>query len=206
MEVGSLFTASKWEILAHLAKGKFSPLELSQKLNTSIANISQQLRLLEFAGIVKKEKVSQREAGKPRTLYYLADDFGHIVLVMKNCAEKRLLALAEHHKVLMRIWMIEDASLHYFLEKFFWKMEHLVGQTKAILVDTKSSEIVVYMVTDSKEIEKKVQDVQIKNLEGETRNIAVKVVLEREMAAKLPREKIAELHVIHDRIGLPRKD
>jgi predicted transcriptional regulator len=203
MEIETLFTSSKWDILSYLAKGKYSPLELSHKLKTTIANISQQLRLLEFAGIVKKEKVSQREAGKPRTLYFLADDFSHMILVMKNCAEKRLIPLTDHHKIIMRIWMIQDVSTHYFLEKFFWRIEHLMDQLKLILVDTKSTDLTIFIVSDQKDIEKKLQDTQIKNMRGETKTIVVKSLLEKDIGtAKLTREKLAELHVIHDPEGI----
>ncbi|MFH0978187.1 MAG: helix-turn-helix domain-containing protein [Candidatus Woesearchaeota archaeon] len=198
MDIESLFTVSKWEILSHLSLGKLSPLELSRKLNTSMANVSQQLRLLEFAGIVKKEKVSAREAGKPRTLYFLADDFCDLVLLSKNFARKRLLRLTEYHKIVLKIWMIEDVSSHYFLEKFFWKIEHLVEQTKAIAVETKGSDITVYLVTDSKDLEKKVQDIQLKNVQGQTKSISVKVILEKELF-KLSKQ---ELNVIHDPEGI----
>jgi predicted transcriptional regulator len=208
MDIETLFTVSKWGILTHLAEGKFSPLELSKKLNTSIANISQQLRLLEFAGLVKKQKISQREAGKPRTLYFLANDFGYLVLLMKDCADKRLLALTEHHKIIMRIWLIEDVSKHYVLEKLYWKIEPVIEQAKCIVVDTKSPEPTVYVVTDSKDLEKKMQDVQVKTPSGETKTITVKVVLEREVGtAKLPLEKMTEFHIIHDPKGiLTKKD
>ena len=202
MELETLFTASKWEILTYLSKSKFSPLELSKKINTSIANVSQQLRLLEFAGLVKKEKVSQREAGKPRTLYFLAKDFSHLILVMANCAEKRLVPLTEHHKILLRIWMIEDVQLHYFLEKFYWKIENIVDQSKLIVVDTKSPELTVYIVSDSRDI--KIQDTQIRNLRGETKNIVLKVLSEKELAAKLPKEKLSEMNIIYDPRGILR--
>jgi predicted transcriptional regulator len=204
MELETLFTISKWEILTYLSKGKYSPLELSKKINTSIANVSQQLRLLEFAGLVHKEKVSQREAGKPRTLYFLANDFSHLVLVSKNYADKRLLPLTDHHRMLMRIWFIEDISLHYIIEKFCWKLEHLMPQLKAILVDEKGP--TVYLVADGKDLEKKVQDTQLKDQEGQTRTIAVRHITPKDIGtARLPKEKLAGLNAIHDPEGIIAK-
>ena len=55
MEIESLFSSTRWEILELLSKEKLSPIELSLKINTTSANISQQLRLLELAGLVKSE-------------------------------------------------------------------------------------------------------------------------------------------------------
>ena len=57
MELETLFTEQKWNILKSLSEGKFSPLQLANRSNTTIANISQQLRLLEAAELVKKEKI-----------------------------------------------------------------------------------------------------------------------------------------------------
>jgi len=202
MEIETLFTISKWEILTHLAAGKYSPLELSRKINTSMANVSQQLRLLEFAGLVRKEKLSQREAGKPRTLYFRAKDVSHLVLLANRVAEKRLLTLTEHHKAIIRIWMIEDTSAHYFVERFYRKIEHLLDQLKAILIDSSRPDIIAYLIADSKDLDKKVQDTQIKDTKGETRNIIVKVLTEKDVgSAKLLAERIGQLSVIHDPEG-----
>ena len=56
MELASMFTEQKWNIIKALSENKYSPLQLAEKLDTTMANISQQLRLLEASNIVKKEK------------------------------------------------------------------------------------------------------------------------------------------------------
>ena len=60
MDHETLFTASKWHILKQLETQPRSPLELARICETSIANVSQQLRLLEMAGLVKTKRVSNR--------------------------------------------------------------------------------------------------------------------------------------------------
>jgi len=204
MELENLFTVSKWEILSNLSRGKQSPMELSQKLRTTMANISQQLRLLEFAGLVKKEKVSQRDAGKPRTLYFLSDDFAHLVLIGKNCAQKRLLHLNDHHITMLRIWMIDDSSLHYYIEKLYWKIEQSIEQLKFLVVDTKSPEITLYAATDSKELERKLQDTLLRPPQGDLRSFVVKVVPEKEIQGRL--DKLAAMHVVYDPKGILLKN
>jgi len=57
MEQEQLFTAAKWGILEALSKRNMSPLELSAYVDSSLANISQSLRMLELAGIVKTDPV-----------------------------------------------------------------------------------------------------------------------------------------------------
>ena len=93
MELDGLFTSTKWEILSLIAREPRNPLMLAEQLGTSIANVSQQLRLLEVAGLVRKEKVSNRERGKPRTVYSLAGDLFYMVILSKDRQEKRLTPL-----------------------------------------------------------------------------------------------------------------
>lgn len=197
MDIATLFTSSKWDILQLLAQEKLSPLELSKKLNTSIANISQQMRLLEFAGLVKKERVSQRDAGKPRMLYFLADDFGHICIAANHHAEKKLLKLTTHQKILILTWMIEDSRLHQTIEKAIAKIEPAIEQVKAILIDTKTDPCVMYIVTDSKEL--KQQEIETK---GQATRIQLRIVPEKDFG-KI--DNSAAMHILHDPNGTVQK-
>ncbi|MBW2966588.1 winged helix-turn-helix domain-containing protein [Candidatus Woesearchaeota archaeon] len=105
MELETLLTGSKWEILELLAKNKLSPTELAKKLNTTIANISSQLRLLQTAGLVKREKTRAAGAGKPRTLFSLSDDFCFITVFSTNFAKKKLLRLNKEQKEVLKKWL-----------------------------------------------------------------------------------------------------
>jgi len=107
MEVETLLTGSKWEIIELLAKEKLSPIELAKKLNTTVANISGQLRLLQTAGLVKKEKTGSAGAGKPRTLFSLSDDYGFITVFSKDFAKKKLLKLTKEQKEQLKRWLKE---------------------------------------------------------------------------------------------------
>ena len=107
MELETLLTGSKWEILELLAKEKLSPIELAKKLNTTVANISGQLRLLQTAGLVKREKTGSAGAGKPRTLFSLADDYGFIIVFSKDFAKKKLLKLTKEQKEQLKRWLKE---------------------------------------------------------------------------------------------------
>jgi DNA-binding MarR family transcriptional regulator len=69
MDIDSFFTSPRWKVLEILAKTPSSPMEISKQLNTSIAYISQQLKLLEAAGLVTKVRTRATERGKPRTLF-----------------------------------------------------------------------------------------------------------------------------------------
>lgn len=97
-----MLTGTKWDIIKALSKESLSPLELSKLLNTTIANISQQLRLLQAANLIKKQKTGQAKAGKPRTLFSLSEDYAFIAVFSKGFAEKKLVKITEKNKQLIK--------------------------------------------------------------------------------------------------------
>lgn len=123
MEHETLFTASKWDILKQLEVHERSPIELARVCNTSVANVSQQLRLLEMAGLVTSRRISNRDRDKPRILYSIAGDLSYVIATSDKFVDKKVLRLSEHNKIIMRIWFIEDAGVRYALEKTFWTLE-----------------------------------------------------------------------------------
>ena len=102
MELETLLIGSKWQIIEQLTKKKQSPLELAKKLGTTIANISQQLRLLELGNIVKKEKTGASGLGKPKTLFSLKQEFAYIIIASDKKADKKLITLTKKEKYLLK--------------------------------------------------------------------------------------------------------
>jgi predicted transcriptional regulator len=123
MDHETLFTATKWDILKVLEKGPKSPLEISNALGSSLANVSQQLRLLEMAGVVTSKRVSNRDKDKPRILYSLAGNLSYLIATSDKFVDKKMLSLTERNKIILRIWFLDDANLRYALEKAFWQIE-----------------------------------------------------------------------------------
>lgn len=111
MDLETLLTGTKWEILQMLAEKKRSPLELAKILNTTIANISQQLRLLQAAGLVKKERAEGTKraegigAGKPRTLFSIAYEFAFVIMVSDKTAKKKMVKLTHDKKKVLNQWI-----------------------------------------------------------------------------------------------------
>ncbi|MEA2037343.1 MAG: helix-turn-helix domain-containing protein [Nanoarchaeota archaeon] len=190
MELETMFTEQKWNILKSLSSGKFSPLQLAERSNTTIANISQQLRLLEAAELVKKEKIPNRDKGKPRTLFSLSHDHTYLISTMKDFADKKLLELSNYHRILLRILFLEDSSLHYYISKFYWKIEDYLDQIKAIAVIPDGDEIKVAIVGDkAKEIEKKIGNVTIKKPNDKAKLVKVKSITKEELIKLLKQGK-----------------
>jgi DNA-binding MarR family transcriptional regulator len=63
-----IFLNNKWIILKEIAESPQSPSDLALKTNTSLSNITQQLKLLEAYQIVRREKSEEKNTGKPRTI------------------------------------------------------------------------------------------------------------------------------------------
>ncbi|MCK5282026.1 MAG: winged helix-turn-helix transcriptional regulator [Nanoarchaeota archaeon] len=208
MEITTLFAEQKWNIIKSLSKDKFSPLQLAERSDTTIANISQQLRLLEAAELVKKEKIKNRERGKPRTLFSLSNDYVFLVSAMKNFAKKRLLVLSDYHKVILRILFLENTDLHYYLAKFYWKIEEYLDSIKAIIVLPDGNEIKVVIVADkAKEIERKISPVEIKKPNKESKSIKIRGITQDELVklvkqGKHPFSSVEDLQVIYDPEGI----
>lgn len=125
MERETLFTATKWEILKLLEEKPHSPTDLANALGSSLGNVSQQLRLLELAGIVTAERVSNRDKGQPRILYKLAGNLSYMIATSDNFVDKKIVQLSPRNKAVLRIWFLEDPGVRYALEKAFWEIESL---------------------------------------------------------------------------------
>ncbi|MFH1850068.1 MAG: winged helix-turn-helix domain-containing protein [archaeon] len=138
MELETLFAEQKWNILRQISETKSSPLQLAEKLDTSLANISQQLRLLEMANLLKTERVQNRDKGKPRKVFSLSDNFGYIIAVTDGFADKRLMHLTQHHRAILRIWFMENTQLHEPAQKTYWNLVPFLADAETILVRDKA--------------------------------------------------------------------
>ncbi len=169
MDHETLFTASKWAILKRLERGPASPLELSKVCGTSIANISQQLRLLEMAGLVTSERVSNRDKGKPRVLYQLAGNLSYLIATADNFVEKKIVPLTDRNKVVMRIWFFDDANLRYTIEKAFWKIEPFFDKIAYLGVDTRGNTLTFHVQFKGRGM--KLQPFTVTDRNGEKRQV-----------------------------------
>ena len=157
MELDSMFSTPRWRILEILAKKPSSPLEISNLMKTSIAYISQQLKLLEAAGIVLKVRTRAVEKGMARNLYSLAREIVHFTVLLKDYPIKKTMQLTEHQKAVMKIWLLTDVKFSYELEKLLWEIEPLLGEVKALFVEDKLSKLGLVIMTDSKLIKIKIE-------------------------------------------------
>ena len=143
MEFDTFLTQPKWQILELIATAPSSPVIISEKINTSVAYVSQQLKLLEAAGIVKKERTKAVEKGKPRLIYSIFKDIFHITALVNKTPLKKKISPSEHQKIILKIWMLEDQELTYLSEKLFWRIEPFLSEIDNIFIDTKKFKIII---------------------------------------------------------------
>lgn len=176
MDQETLFTSSKWDILQVLSKGQKSPLELARETKTSIANISQQLRMLELANIVKSERVGNRERGEPRLLYSLTGPTSYIITATPGLAEKKQLIMSVYDEATMRIWFVKDESTHYYLQRFFWEVEPKLDKIDAIIVKPEYNRIKVAIISDDADIKKELKSRDVKKSKSESKKLEIFVL------------------------------
>lgn len=156
MELDSFLISPKWEILQIISNKPSSPMEIAEKINTSVAYVSQQLKLLDAIGLIKKERTGNVEKGKPRTLFKLSKEIAYLSLLTHGFSEKKLLELTNHHKSLLKIWLFTNTSLHKELEKFYMKLEENLEKVRAIYIDISKPVPVIQIISDSKELKEKI--------------------------------------------------
>jgi len=171
MEQETLFTASKWVILKLLSQRSLSPIELAAASNTSVANVSQQLRLLEMAGLVKSERVPNRDKGQPRILYSLAGNNSFLIATTDDFVQKKLFKLSAFNKIILKIWFYDKPELHYSLEKAFWHIEQHLDKIDALAVD-KSAGNPINMILFTRDEKLKLNPLAVSCPDGSKRQVA----------------------------------
>jgi len=199
MDFDLFFSSPRWKILEIIATNPSSPLEISQKLKTSVSYVSQQLKLLEAANLVVKEKTGLAEKGKPRTIFSLSDEILQLSVLMKFHSARKIIPLTDYHKRIIKIWLLENSDLHYYVEKFYWGIESNLNHIKGIFIDLnpllKRTRILV-VLSEVSEI-KKIQ-LKINSFLKETGNkLDCSIISENELK-KISSKSVENIQSIHD--------
>ncbi len=86
MTFDQLLSGSRWEILKELARQPQSTTELAKTLHTSAAHISQQLKQLELAGVVQRNRTKKQRV---HYTYSIAREMYSVTHVSSYRAEKK---------------------------------------------------------------------------------------------------------------------
>jgi len=122
-------------------------MELAAEIKTTSANISQQLRLLELGGLVKSEKTSNVDKGKPRVIYSLAGNNAYLILASPNFTEKKMISLSLYHNFMMRSWFLENPEHHPLMNQIYFEIKNHLKKIKIIAAESGVS-LTIYVVAD----------------------------------------------------------
>lgn len=156
MDFDMFLTSPRWEILQIIAKNPSSPVELAEKLGTTVSYISQQMRLLEVAGLVNKKRTGAVEKGKPRTLFSISNELFYVISLTKDFSQKKLIK-ADYHKDILKIWNIEDVGLHFYVERLYWKLQESIECINGIFLE-KEPPYKIIIVTENSKIKKELEN------------------------------------------------
>lgn len=185
MEQETLYTAAKWDVLKALGESEKSPIALAKEANTSVSNISQSLRFLELAGIVKRERIGNRDKGQPRVMYSLAGNKAYMIVTARNFVDKKQIFLDDYKKMLLRIWFFENESLHVFIERAIQNIESEMNEINGIFLDTKSVQEIRFsiLLKDTSKLKKDSAVFKDANISwmGASRKVKYSIVTESEI-------------------------
>jgi predicted transcriptional regulator len=154
MNYESFLGEKRWEILEMIAGSPSSPIEISEKLGTTVSYVSQQLKLLEVSGFLKKEKTGLAEKGKPRNIYSINTEFFSYTLLDRHRAIKKQIDLDDHKKIILNIWSLESSKNNSF-EKFVLGLDSSLKDINGLFLKRGTKEKLI-VFSGKKEIDKKV--------------------------------------------------
>jgi len=157
MDFDLFLTSPRWEILQIIAAKPSSPIEIAEKLKTTVSYVSQQLKLLDAANLLTKEKTGASEKGKPRTLFGLSNELLYVTALTRKFSEKKLFYISDYHKSILKIWFNIDSSVHYYAERLFWKLEEDIDEIEAIYIENSSPIPKLLIISESKKLKLKIE-------------------------------------------------
>ena len=187
MEIESLFSSTRWEIIQNLSRIKLSPMELAEKLHTTAANVSQQLRLLELAGLVKSEKTQNNEKGKPRIIYSLTGDSSFLILALPGFTDKKLLTLTPYNKFILKS-MFAQSEHHQLIGEVYFSLKDQLNNIKVIAAHS-ARDLTLYLVSDNQNTL-----TSLKKIADEYKKIKI-IVLD---SLEFKKKSSEELLILHD--------
>ena len=190
MELDSFLSTPRWDILKIIIQEPSAPMEIAKQLGITTSFVSQQLKLLEAAGLVTKQKTGAFEKGKPRSLFSISGESLYIVPLAKNAPDKTLLSLSVENKITINIWTLKNKAIQIPLQKFLWSIQSYLKRIYNISIYTKSLSPKVYITSQDKSLTHQINETQ-KNIEDK---VAFQVISSPASLEKLDSEHLFSIY------------
>jgi len=174
MEFLQFLAGTKYKIIQELGKKSQSASELAKTLKTSIANATQQLKLLEAYGIIKKEgRQNNQGPGKPKTFYEIKKEQNYIITLRKDGIKKIKLPVFWGYDLFIKMAELVDLRDQYFVPKFCFHTEDILKLCDAMALVKSTSQTVEFLLFTEHldKVRKEYSNVVLKDLEGKEKKI-----------------------------------
>ncbi len=217
MEFEEAIGNTKWAILESLSRGERAASEIAEETGASIANVSQQAKLLEAYGLIAAAKGEPQKgaAGKPKRNYALAKELAFVAAVREGFAGKKTLKMDELHAAVLNVWFYERQEDHYFLQKLLWQQEDLVKECLSLaVIDANAKELHLLVVAEQEKLDdlrKRFSKICIRGPDGKEKNAISWTHSPEELEEGLAihdayfTKLLAHPHIIIDRKGALRQ-
>jgi hypothetical protein len=208
-----IFSNSKWNIIKEIAEKPSTPTDLAEKTKTSLSNITQQIKLLEAYDIVKGQRSSEKNPGKPKTVYSLSGEFMYGIMLRNGKAERKYFKIDRNNSLLLHLMFTAGLEDVYIIMKFAIMNDEILKKCKAIgfIKSTKDS-VELFLVTDSiDEIRAKFSNLFLEDPSGRTKKIINWTHNEFEINDGIQRkdkyyiDMMKNVQVVHDPQGILAK-
>jgi DNA-binding Lrp family transcriptional regulator len=142
---------SKWQILKILSKNPQTPKQLADKLGTTIANVSQQLKLLEAYGFLKKVRADKgpnsRKLKDLRVMYTLIKGKTWLINVAPGSVKRKEIKQIPETNLLVNLLLLDLKEEHPFVLNFFLNNNVVDYIDSAYYLKSEKNEINILVIT-----------------------------------------------------------
>lgn len=142
---------SKWQILKILSKNPQTPKQLADKLGSTIANVSQQLKLLEAYGFLKKVRADKGPNGRKtsdlRVMYSLVKGKTWLTHISPRNVKNKELKMSVETNLLVNLLLLDLKDEQPYVLNFFLNNNLVDDIDSAYYLKSENSEINLLVVT-----------------------------------------------------------
>ncbi len=149
----TILTGTQWRVLEETSNHPVSPKQLAERMGTTIAYASQQLKLLEAQGYLKKERVDKGAGGRKnnnsRIVYSVNKNSLYITILRPYLSERKELKLNPQTSYIANTLSADLKEDGFCLMKFFFNHQELFEKMDLLFyVESKEDEIHLLVITD----------------------------------------------------------
>jgi DNA-binding transcriptional ArsR family regulator len=173
MNAWSVLEDTRWQIIEAVASGTDTLQDIATATGTSVANVSQHLRLLEALGYVHKQPEPRSgRPGKPKNVYSLEKELAVVGMADHASAARRVSEPSNRYEQLLLRTVLIDPQHTFFIAKFLLGEDLLQHCSAVAYLRAHPPKIELFVLADDiKYLREAYSNVQITDPTGEQREI-----------------------------------